>query len=42
MKDFFWYKGCSDNWWVPADWMSYKFECFLSYLQGLMALFRTP
>ena len=37
---FFWYPGCSDNWWVPTDWLIYKFDCLLIYAQGLIELFR--
>ncbi len=38
-RGLFWYPGCSDHWWVPADWMIYKFDCFLSLAQGFIGYF---
>lgn len=37
-QGLFWYPGSSDYWWVPADWITYKFECFLTMIQGFIGL----
>ncbi len=37
-RGVFWYPGCSDRWWVPADWMTYKFEVFLTLVTGMFRL----
>ncbi|MEK7164074.1 MAG: hypothetical protein AAB768_02945 [Patescibacteria group bacterium] len=40
-RSVFWYPGCNDRWWVPADWITYRFESFLALIQGFLSQSRS-